>query len=72
MGITNCGEGGHGGAGSELDSHANMIVAGEQVYVFSERVVRMLMSGLSLMRPVGCKAYRLLIACGCMTVLTLV
>ena len=36
MGITNCGEGGHGGAGSELDSHANMIVAGEQAYVFSE------------------------------------
>ena len=36
MGITTCGEGGHGGAGSELDSHANMIVAGEQAYVFSK------------------------------------
>ena len=36
MGITNSGEGGHGGAGSELDSHANMIVTGEQAYVFSK------------------------------------
>ena len=36
MGLTNCGEGGHGGAGSELDSHANMIVAGEQSYVLSK------------------------------------
>ena len=36
MGITNCGEGGHGGARSEPDFHATMIVAGEQAYVFSE------------------------------------
>ena len=29
MGIINCGGGGHGGAGSELDSHDNVLVAGE-------------------------------------------
>ena len=36
MGITNCGQGGHGGAGLEIDSHANMIDTGEQAYVFNE------------------------------------
>ena len=35
MGISNYGDGDHGGAESELDSRANRIVDGEQAYIFS-------------------------------------